>query len=133
MLIGVPKEVKTHEYRVGLVPGNVRELVHHRHEVVVEAGAGSEIGFDDAAYAAAGAGILSDAAAVFAAAQLIVKVKEPQPHEVALLRQEQVLFTYLHLAADKALAEELIRSGAVAVAYATVTASRGRDLSMTVT
>ena len=125
MLIGVPKEVKTHEYRVGLVPGNVRELVHHRHEVVVEAGAGSEIGFDDAAYAAAGAGILSDAAAVFAAAQLIVKVKEPQPHEVALLRQEQVLFTYLHLAADKALAEELIRSGAVAVAYETVTDSRG--------
>src|SRR5215472_15059053 len=114
MLIGVPKEVKTHEYRVGLIPGNVRELVHHGHEVVVEAGAGSEIGFDDAAYTAAGARILGDAA------ELIVKVKEPQPHEVALLRREQVLFTYLHLAADKALAQGLIRSGAVAVAYETV-------------
>jgi len=103
----------------------VRELVHHGHEVVVEAGAGSEIGFDDAAYAAAGAGILGNAAAVFAAAELIVKVKEPQPHEVVLLRKEQVLFTYLHLAADKALAEGLIRSGAVAVAYETVTDGRG--------
>ena len=86
MLIGVPKEVKTHEYRVGLVPGSVRELVHHGHKVVVEAGAGTEIGFDDAAYEAAGADILSGAAEVFGAAELIVKVKEPQPREVALLR-----------------------------------------------
>src|SRR5215467_12184230 len=125
MLIGVPKEVKTHEYRVGLIPGNVRELVHHGHEVVVEAGAGSEIGFDDAAYTAAGARILGDAAAVFAAAELIVKVKEPQPHEVALLREEQVLFTYLHLAADRMLAQGLIRSGTVAIAYETVTDARG--------
>ena len=125
MLIGVPKEVKTHEYRVGLVPGNVRELVHHGHEVVVEAGAGTEIGFDDAAYEAAGADILSGAAEVFAAAELIVKVKEPQPREVALLREGQVLFTYLHLAADKALAQGLIRSGAIAVAYETVTDGRG--------
>src|SRR5271168_2024704 len=101
MLIGVPREVKTQEYRVGLVPGNVRELVHHGHKVVVEAGAGAEIGFDDAAYEAAGADILRGAAEVFGAAELIVKVKEPQPQEVALLREGQVLFTYLHLAADK--------------------------------
>ena len=125
MLIGVPKEVKTHEYRVGLVPGNVRELVHHGHKVVVEAGAGTEIGFDDAAYEVAGADILSGAAEVFGAAELIVKVKEPQPREVALLREGQVLFTYLHLAADKALAQGLIRSGAIAVAYETVTDGRG--------
>src|SRR5271169_5838327 len=125
MLIGVPKEVKTHEYRVGLVPGNVRELVHHGHKVVVEAGAGTEIGFDDAAYEAAGADILRGAAEVFGAAELIVKVKEPQPREVALLRDGQVLFTYLHLAADKALAQGLIRSGAIAIAYETVTDNRG--------
>jgi len=125
MLIGVPKEVKTHEYRVGLIPGNVRELVHHGHKVVVEAGAGAGIGFDDAAYAAAGAEILRDSAEVFATAELIVKVKEPQPDEVALLREEHVLFTYLHLAADKTLARGLIQSGAVAIAYETVTDGRG--------
>src|SRR5512138_3197739 len=94
MLIGVPKEVKTHEYRVGLVPGSVRELVHHGHQVVVEAGAGAAIGFDDADYRAAGAAIATDAAEVFAATELIVKVKEPQPKEVAALREGQVLFTY---------------------------------------
>ena len=125
MLIGVPREVKTHEYRVGLIPGNVRELLHHGHKVVVEAGAGTEIGFDDAAYEAVGAGILRGAAEVFGAAELIVKVKEPQPRELALLREGQVLFTYLHLAADKALAQGLIRSGAIAVAYETVTDGRG--------
>src|SRR4029077_15843736 len=125
MLIGVPREVKTHEYRVGLIPGNVRELVHHGHKLVVETGAGAAIGFDDAAYAAAGAAILGNAAEVFAAAELIVKVKEPQPHEVMLLRGGQVLFTYLHLAADRMLAQGLIRSGAVAVAYETVTDGRG--------
>ena len=116
MLIGLPREVKTHEYRVGLIPGYVRELVHHRHEVVVEAGAGAGVGFDDTAYATAGAAILRDAAEVFATAELIVKVKEPQPQEVALLRERQVLFTYLHLAADKKLAQGLIRSGTIAVA-----------------
>jgi alanine dehydrogenase len=125
MLVGVPKEVKTHEYRVGLIPGNVRELVHHGHQVVVEAGAGVAIGFDDAAYAAAGAAILPRAAEVFASAELIVKVKEPQPEELALLRQDQVLFTYLHLAADKSQAQGLMRSGAVAIAYETVTDGRG--------
>ncbi|HEX5454044.1 MAG TPA: alanine dehydrogenase [Stellaceae bacterium] len=121
MLIGVPKEVKTHEYRVGLVPASVRELVHHGHRVAVESSAGAGIGFDDAAYRAAGAEIMGGAEEVFAAAELIVKVKEPQPDEVTLLRRGQVLFTYLHLAADRALTEGLLRSGAVAIAYETVT------------
>ncbi len=125
MLIGVPREVKTHEYRVGLVPGSVRELVHHGHKVVVESGAGAGIGFDDAAYETAGAEILMRAADVFAAAELIVKVKEPQPEEVRTLREDQILFTYLHLAADRALAEGLLRSGAVAIAYETVTDKGG--------
>jgi alanine dehydrogenase len=125
MLIGVPKEVKTHEYRVGLVPGSVRELFHHGHKVVVETGAGAAIGFDDRSYQAAGAQIFTNAAEVFAAAELIVKVKEPQPPEVALLRHDQILFTYLHLAADEALTQELIRSGVIAVGYETVTDARG--------
>jgi alanine dehydrogenase len=125
MLIGVPKEVKSHEYRVGLVPGSVRELVHHGHEVIVETGAGAGIGFDDGSYEAAGAGIMARAAEVFTAAELIVKVKEPQPSEVAALRPGQVIFTYLHLAADKPLAEGLIRGGAIAIAYETVTDARG--------
>src|SRR5436309_9772962 len=125
MLIGVPKEVKTHEYRVGLAPGSVRELVHHGHKVVVESGAGGGIGFDDQRYESAGAEILMPGADVFAAAEMIVKVKEPQPDEVLALREDQVLFTYLHLAADKALAEALVRSGVVAIAYETVTDARG--------
>src|ERR1051325_7551503 len=125
MLIGVPKEVKTHEYRVGLVPGSVRELVHHGHKVVVESGAGAGIGFDDAAYETAGAEILARAADVFATAELIVKVKEPQPEEIGALREDQILFTYLHLAADRGLAEGLLRAGAVAIAYETVTDKTG--------
>jgi alanine dehydrogenase len=125
MLIGVPKEVKADEYRVGLVPGSVRELAHRGHEVIVEAGAGAAIGFDDQVYQAAGARILADAAEVFAAAEMMIKVKEPQPSEVALLRREQILFTYLHLAADKALTQSLIRSGAIAIGYETVTDERG--------
>jgi alanine dehydrogenase len=125
MLIGVPKEVKIEEHRVGLVPGSVRELVHHGHKVVVESGAGVGIGFDDRAYENAGAEILTRAADVFATAELIVKVKEPQREEIAALREDQVLFTYLHLAADRALAEALLRAGAVAIAYETVTDSRG--------
>ncbi len=125
MLIGVPKEIKTHEYRVGLIPGSVRELVHHGHQVVVEKGAGAGIGFDDAAYQKAGARVLGTAADVFAAAEMIVKVKEPQPPEIAMLRKSQVLFTYLHLAADKAQTEGLMRSGAVCIAYETVTDARG--------
>jgi alanine dehydrogenase len=125
MLVGVPKEVKTHEYRVGLVPGSVRELVHLGHKVVVETGAGAAIGFDDASYEAAGAGILKQAADVFAVSEMVVKVKEPQPHEIAMLREDQILFTYLHLAADKAETEALMRSDAVAIAYETVTDARG--------
>jgi alanine dehydrogenase len=125
MLIGVLKEVKSHEYRVGLIPGNVRELAHHGHEVIVESEAGAGIGFDDASYAAAGASVVASPRQVFAAAELIVKVKEPQPQEVAMLQQEQVLFTYLHLAADKPLTDGLLRSGAIAIAYETVTDTRG--------
>src|SRR5205814_2256738 len=125
MLIGVPKEVKSHEYRVGLVPGSVRELVHHAHKVVVETGAGAGIGFDDRAYETAGAEILMRGADVFAAAEMIVKVKEPQPDEVLALREDQVLFTYLHLAADRKLTEALLRSGAVGIAYETVTDRQG--------
>jgi alanine dehydrogenase len=125
MRIGVPREVKTHEYRVGLVPGSVRELVHHGHEVLVETGAGAGIDLSDEAYGAAGAQVVSSAHDVFAGADLVVKVKEPQPHEIPLLRQGQVLFTYLHLAADKAQAEGLLRSGAVCIAYETVTDGRG--------
>jgi alanine dehydrogenase len=125
MLVGVPREVKSFESRVGLVPGSVRELVHHGHKVVVETGAGAGIGFDDRAYEMAGAEILTRAADVFAAAELIVKVKEPQPEEVRALREEQVLFTYLHLAADRKLTEGLLQSGAVAIAYETVTDRHG--------
>jgi alanine dehydrogenase len=125
MLVGVPKEIKTHEYRVGLVPGSVRELVLHGHKVLVETGAGAGIGFADDAYRAAGAEIAPDARSVFAAADMIVKVKEPQPSEIALLRKGQILFTYLHLAADRAQTEGLIRSGATCIAYETVTDARG--------
>jgi alanine dehydrogenase len=123
--IGVPKEVKVHEYRVGLVPASVRELVHHGHAVVVQSGAGAGIGFTDDAYAAVGATVLPDAASVFAEAELIVKVKEPQPTECALLRPGQVLFTYLHLAPDPEQARALMASGATAIAYETVTDSAG--------
>jgi alanine dehydrogenase len=125
MLIGVPKEVKTHEYRVGLTPGSVREIVHHGHQVVVETGAGTGVGFEDASYVGVGARILPSKTEVFAAAELIVKVKEPQPQEAAALSEGQVLLTYLHLAADKALAQALLRSGVTAIAYETVTDARG--------
>jgi alanine dehydrogenase len=125
MLIGVPREVKTQEYRVGLVPGSVRELTHRGHQVVVERGAGAGIGFDDAAYEAAGARVVPGAAELFAAAELIVKVKEPQPQEIARLKPAQVLFTYLHLAADRVQTEGLMKSGATCIAYETVTDARG--------
>jgi alanine dehydrogenase len=125
MKIGVPKEVKVHEYRVGLTPGPVRELVAHGHEVLVEAGAGAAIGFGDDIYRAAGARIAADALEVFAAAEMIVKVKEPQPAEWARLRAGQVLFTYLHLAPDRAQTEGLMASGAAAIAYETVTDAGG--------
>ena len=125
MRIGVPKEVKVHEYRVGLVPGSVRELVLHGHDVLVETQAGTAIGFPDDAYRTAGARIAPDAATVFAEAELIVKVKEPQPFEWARLRPDQVLFTYLHLAPDRAQTEGLMASGCTAIAYETVTDALG--------
>ena len=125
MRIGVPKEIKVHEYRVGLTPGSVRELTAHGHAVLVESGAGAAIGFPDAAYVAAGARIAADAAEVFAEAELIVKVKEPQPAEWARLRAGQVLFTYLHLAPDPTQTRGLMESGASAIAYETVTEAEG--------
>jgi len=125
MLLGVPKEVKTHEYRVGLVPASVRELVHHGHQVLVETGAGAGIGFDDRAYEAAGAEVSGSADEVFAKAEMIVKVKEPQPAEYGKLREGQILFTYLHLAPDAPQTRGLIDSGCIAVAYETVTNARG--------
>ncbi len=125
MRIGIPKEIKTHEYRVGLTPAGVRELVRSGHQVVVEHAAGQGIGSGDDSYRAAGATVLDTAAEVFAAADLIVKVKEPQPPEIALLRRGQVLFTYLHLAADEVQTEGLMRSGATCVAYETVTDRAG--------
>ncbi len=126
MRVGVPKEVKSHEYRVGLVPGSVRELVHHGHDIVVETGAGLGIGFDDGDYRTAGASVVDTAAEVFAAADLIVKVKEPQSEEIGMLREGQILFTYLHLAADLALTEGLMASGCVGIAYETVTNKYGQ-------
>lgn len=125
MKIGVPREIKVHEYRVGLTPASVRELTLAGHEVVIESGAGLGIGCADNEYLEAGAGIAASAADVFTTAELIVKVKEPQLTECALLRRDQVLFTYLHLAADKPQAEALMRSGAHAIAYETVEARDG--------
>ena len=125
MLIGVPKEIKNHEYRVGLIPSSVRELVHHGHKVLVETKAGAGIGFDDAAYKAAGATIAAKAADVFAKADMIVKVKEPQANECKMLRKGQLLYTYLHLAPDPEQTKGLIKSGCTAIAYETVTSPRG--------
>jgi alanine dehydrogenase len=125
MRIGVPKEIKVHEYRVGLVPAAVRELTASGHDVLVQSGAGAGIGCSDEDYRSAGAKIAADADAVFSDPQLIVKVKEPQLAECNRLRRDQVLFTYLHLAADRAQAEALIKSQCVAIAYETVTATDG--------
>ena len=125
MRVGVPKEIKTLEYRVGMVPAGVRELVHDGHEVVVETNAGSGIGMTDADYVAAGADVVSTAKEVFDQAELVVKVKEPQLKECGMLRPDQVLFTYLHLAADPAQAQALMKSGTTAIAYETVTADDG--------
>lgn len=125
MLIGVPKELKVHEYRVGLVPASVRELVHHGHQVIVERDAGKGIGCADADYETAGAKIGADAREIYARAELIVKVKEPQPAERKQLREDQVLFTYLHLAPDPKQAEDLLASGAICIAYETVTSPSG--------
>ncbi|WP_217526271.1 alanine dehydrogenase [Vibrio cholerae] len=126
MIIGVPKEIKNHEYRVGMTPASVRELVSHGHQVYVETNAGSGIGFSDDDYIAVGASILPTAADVFAKAEMIVKVKEPQATERAMLKEGQILFTYLHLAPDFPQTEELIKSKAVCIAYETVTDNMGR-------
>ena len=125
MRIGVPREIKVHEYRVGLVPAGVRELTAHGHQVLIESGAGNGIGVDDAQFRAAGASIAARAAEVFESAEMIVKVKEPQPVECEMLRAGQVLFTYLHLAADPQQARGLMKSGVTAIAYETVTAPNG--------
>ncbi len=125
MKIGVAREIKIHEYRVGLTPAGVRELRNNGHEIIIENNAGAGVGFDDASYVEAGARIAATAAAVFADADMVVKVKEPQPAEYALLRQGQTLFTYLHLAADPAQAQALMASGVTAIAYETVTAVDG--------
>lgn len=125
MKIGVPKEIKIHEYRVGLTPASVRELIEAGHEVVVETQAGVGIGCPDADYTAVGARVLNTAREVFASADLVIKVKEPQLSECAMLRPGQLLFTYLHLAADKPQAEALMRSSAHALAYETLQAPDG--------
>ena len=126
MRIGVPKEIKNHEYRVGMTPAGVRELCANGHEVYVEHLAGLGIGQADEAYRNAGAEILPDAESVFAQAELIIKVKEPQAQECRRLRPGQVLFTYLHLAPDPQQAKLLLESGAIAIAYETVTDAQGR-------
>ncbi|HYP32764.1 MAG TPA: alanine dehydrogenase [Burkholderiaceae bacterium] len=125
MQIGVPKEIKNHEYRVGLTPASVREFVAHGHAVLVQAGAGAAIGLDDAQYRAAGATLADSAQEVFAKADMIVKVKEPQPQECAMLRPGQLLYTYLHLAPDPEQTAALVKSGAVCVAYETITGVSG--------
>ncbi|AOZ48587.1 MULTISPECIES: alanine dehydrogenase [Chromobacteriaceae] len=125
MLIGVPKEIKNHEYRVGLTPSGVRELVANGHKVLVQTHAGLAIGFTDEQYIQAGASIASNAEEVFERADMIVKVKEPQPVECRMLRPGQILFTYLHLAPDPEQTKLLIESDSVAIAYETVTDERG--------
>ena len=121
MLIGVPKEIKLHEYRVGLTPSSVRELIVHGHQVMVQKNAGLQIDLGDEKYQAMGAEIVETAAEIYARAEMIVKVKEPQKSEIAMLNMGQILFTYLHLAADPELTRGLIDSGCIGIAYETVT------------
>ena len=125
MRIGVPTEIKAREYRVGVTPGGAREFVHHGHSVLVQSGAGEGIGLTDDDYRAAGAEIADDAAQVFEQADMIIKVKEPQAAECEMLRPGQVLFTYLHLAPDPDQTKALVESGCIAIAYETVTDSKG--------
>lgn len=125
MLIGVPKEIKNHEYRVGLTPSSVRELTARGHAVLVECSAGAGIGAHDSAYEKAGAKMATNAAEVFSRADMIVKVKEPQATERAMLRAQQILFTYLHLAPDPDQCHDLVNSGAICIAYETVTQPGG--------
>ena len=125
MLIGVPKEIKNHEYRVGLTPASVRELTAHGHQVLVQSGAGVAIGLTDEQYRAAGAQLASAAGEIFERAEMIVKVKEPQPVECEMLRPGQILYTYLHLAPDPMQTKALVKSGAVCIAYETITGPGG--------
>ena len=125
MLIGVPKEIKNHEYRVGMTPMSVREAVRHGHQVWVERSAGAGIGASDADYVAAGAQMMATPAEIFAKAEMIVKVKEPQAAERRMLREGQILYTYLHLAPDPEQTRDLVKSGAICIAYETVTSPRG--------
>jgi alanine dehydrogenase len=125
MLIGVPKEIKNHEYRVGLTPASVRELTAHGHQVLVQNDAGTAIDLTDAQYVAAGAEMVATAAEIFARAEMIVKVKEPQPVECAMLRPGQILYTYLHLAPDPEQTKALVKSGAICIAYETITGPGG--------
>ncbi len=126
MIVGVPKEIKRDEYRVGLLPVGVEELIRAGHQVLVEAGAGVGSGLADAEYARHGAELVATAEEVFGRAEMLIKVKEPQPTEVALLRRGQIVFTYFHLAADRQLTESLLASGCIAVAYETLSDDRGR-------
>ncbi len=125
MRIGLPKEIKNHEYRVGLTPASVRELTSRGHQVLVQTGAGAEIGLSDEQYLAAGGKLLADVREVFAQSDMIVKVKEPQPQECAMLRPGQILYTYLHLAPDPEQTAALVKSGAVCIAYETITGPGG--------
>jgi alanine dehydrogenase len=130
MLIGVPKEIKNHEYRVGMTPVSVREAVHHGHKVMVETNAGGGIGASDADYKKAGAAVVDTPAEIFAKADMIVKVKEPQAAERRMLREGQILYTYLHLAPDPEQTKDLVKSGAVCIAYETVTGPRPGSLPL---
>ncbi len=125
MLIGVPKEIKNHEYRAGLTPESVREFVDHGHQVVIETQLGAGIGATDDIYREAGAEVVNTAAEVFKRGEMIIKVKEPQPDECRMLREDQLLFTYLHLAPDLQQTQLLIESGVTAIAYETVTDALG--------
>jgi len=125
MLIGVPKEIKNHEYRIGLTPAAVNELIMNGHQVIVQQDGGKAIGFTDDQYVAAGANIIDNAEEIFAKAEMIIKVKEPQANECAMLREGQTLYTYLHLAPDPAQTKALVESGATCIAYETVTDAAG--------
>lgn len=125
MIIGTPKEIKNHEYRVGLTPESTRELIAHGHRVLIETGAGAGIGASDDHYRAAGADIVPDAPTIFSQAEMIVKVKEPQAGERAMLRRGQILYTYLHLAPDPEQTKDLLQSGVIGIAYETVTSPHG--------
>lgn len=125
MIVGVPKEIKNHEYRVGMTPSSVRELTSRGHKVLVQKNAGAEIGLSDEQYLAVGAELVDTAKEIFERAEMIVKVKEPQPVECAMLRSGQILYTYLHLAPDPEQTAALVKSGAICIAYETITGANG--------